>query len=76
MSTRSPNNPAVPEEELGRHEPGNHGHLAHRWMMLACCVPMLVVVGALLVSGVASTGAIVFAVLCVLMMWLMMKVLP
>ena len=56
---------------------GHGGHGGHRWMMIACCIPMLLVVAALLlVSGVAGTGAIIFAGVCVLMMWLMMKAMP
>lgn len=48
------------------------GHSGHRWMMLACCVPMLIIVAALIVTGVAGTGAIIFAAVCVGMMALMM----
>ena len=49
------------------------GHGGHRWMMVACCIPMLVIVAALVASGAAGTGAIVFAVACLAMMWLMMR---
>ena len=37
-------------------------------MMLACCIPMLLIVGALVVTGVAGTGAIVYALVCTAMM--------
>lgn len=50
-----------------------HGH---RWLMLACCVPMLVVVAALLVSGTASVGTVAFAVVCVALMTLVMLAMP
>jgi hypothetical protein len=45
-------------------------------MMLACCVPMLVVVGVLVVTGVAGTGAIVYALICTGMMAAMMLFMP
>ncbi|MCY1657478.1 hypothetical protein ACIQCV_00080 [Dietzia maris] len=38
--------------------------------------PMLVLVGVLLVTGVAGTGVIVFGALCVAMMGLMMFAMP
>lgn len=57
--------------------PGPHGlHGGHRWMMIACCIPMLVVVAALVATGIAGTGAIIYAVVCLAMMWLMMKAMP
>ena len=52
------------------------GHGGHRWMMIACCIPMLVVVGALVATGVAGAGAILYAVVCLAMMWLMMRAMP
>ncbi len=48
------------------------GHAGHNWMMLACCVPMLVIAVALVASGTAGAGAIVVALGCTLMMALMM----
>ena len=53
-----------------------HGHGGHRWMMIACCIPMLLVVAALVISGVVGAGALVFAVACLAMMWLMMRAMP
>ena len=50
-----------------------HGHGAHGWLMIACCVPMLVIAVALVVTGVAGPGFIVAAVGCTLMMALMMR---
>ena len=55
---------------------GHAGHGGHRWMMIACCIPMVLVVGALVASGVAGAGAIMFAVVCVGMMALMMFAMP
>ena len=54
----------------------HEGHGGHRWMMIACCIPMLLVVGALVITGVAGTGAIIYAVVCLAMMWLMMRAMP
>jgi hypothetical protein len=41
-------------------------------MMIACCIPMLVIAGALVLTGVANGGAILFALACTAMMALMM----
>lgn len=51
---------------------GHGGHAGHKWMMIACCVPMLAIAIALVVSGTASAGLIVLALGCTLMMVLMM----
>lgn len=67
------------------HEPTNHelGHIgqeagghSHRWLMLACCIPMVLIVLGLLGTGAAGAGAIVFAAICVGMMALMMFAMP
>lgn len=47
---------------------GGHG----RWMMIACCVPMLAIAVALVATGVAGAGFLVIAVMCTAMMALMM----
>ena len=57
-------------------QPAPGPHAGHRWMMIACCIPMLVVVVALVATGIAGTGAIIYAVVCLAMMWLMMKAMP
>ena len=55
-----------------RHDnPGGHG--SHSWLMIACCIPMLVIAFALVVTGVASPGFIFAAVACTVMMALMMR---
>jgi hypothetical protein len=43
--------------------------------MMAMCLPMLVIVGALVSTGVAGAGAISYAVLCVAMMAAMMTLM-
>ena len=45
-----------------------HGH----WMMIACCVPMLVIAVVLVATGVVGAGFIVVAVACFAMMAVMM----
>lgn len=59
-----------PSDDSGR------PHRGHRWLMLACCVPMLVIVAVLLISGTAGIGAVVFAVVCVGIMTAMMLAMP
>ena len=48
-------------------------HGGHSWMMIACCIPMLVIAIALVATGVAGVGFIFVAVMCTLMMALMMR---
>lgn len=52
------------------------GHGGHRWLMIACCIPMLVIVGVLLATGIAGTGAVIYAVVCLGAMALMMFAMP
>lgn len=52
---------------------GSHRHGGHGWMMIACCIPMLVIAGVLVATGAASPGFLVVAVGCTLMMALMMR---
>ena len=40
----------------------------HGWVMMLCCVPMVIIAVALVVTGVASAGFLFTAVLCVGMM--------
>jgi hypothetical protein len=48
-----------------------HGHGGHGWMMIICCIPMLVIAGAIAIST-GSAGFLVGAVMCTLMMAMMM----
>ena len=48
----------------------NGGH--SRWMMIACCVPMLAIAIALVATGVAGPGFLLVAIMCTLMMAAMM----
>lgn len=49
------------------------GHRRHSWLMIACCIPMLVIALALVVAGVVSPGLLFVAVACTAMMALMMR---
>lgn len=55
---------------------GSSGHGSHRLMMIACCIPMLLIVGVLVATGVAGTGAIVYAAICLGIMAVMMYAMP
>lgn len=57
--------PAKPGQDPG-------GHKGHNWMMIACCVPMLIIVIALVASGTLGAGALLLALGCTLLMVLMM----
>ena len=63
--------PATRGRDPGR--AGGHGHGGHGWMMIACCIPMLVIAGILVATGVASPGFLFVAAGCTLMMALMMR---
>lgn len=54
-------------------EPGGPGRGGGHWMMIACCVPMLIVAVVLVATGVAGAGFILFAILCTVMMAMMMR---
>lgn len=53
-------------------DPNGSGGRGH-WLMMACCVPMIVIAIALVASGTVSTGFLLFAVLCTAMMFFMMR---
>ena len=53
---------------------GDHaGHSGHGWMMIVCCIPMLVIAVVLVLTGVASVGFLGAAIACTVMMALMMR---
>jgi hypothetical protein len=54
-------------------EHAGHSHGGHGWMMIACCIPMLVIAVVLVATGVAGVGFIFAAIACTLMMALMMR---
>lgn len=51
---------------------GAGGHNRHRWMMLACLAPLLLIAVALIMTGSVGIGSTVFVVGCVVMMAVMM----
>lgn len=51
----------------------DRGHGGHSWMMIACCFPMLAIAVVLVATGVASSGFLLGAVACTVMMAMMMR---
>ena len=49
------------------------GHGGHGWMMIACCVPVLLIAFALVAAGVVSVGFLAAALACTAVMALMMR---
>jgi hypothetical protein len=50
-----------------------HGsHAGHGWMMILCCIPMLVIAVALVATGVVSASFLFAAIACFAMMAMMM----
>ena len=68
--------PQVPGHEGHTGHEGKGGHSGHRLIMIACCIPMLVIVGVLMATGAAGPGVIFYAVACTAMMVMMMRMMP
>lgn len=49
------------------------GHGGHGWMMMICCIPMIIIAVVLVATGVASPSFLLAAFLCTAMMALMMR---
>ena len=64
LQTREPETQEPPGDRGGH---GGHGH----WMMIACCIPMLVIAIIGVAAG-ASVGFLFVALMCTAMMMLMM----
>ena len=60
--------PVDPGTGQKAHRQGRHG-----WMMIACCIPMLVIGIVLVAAGVVRPRFLIFAVGCTAMMALMMR---
>jgi nitrate/nitrite transporter NarK len=67
---------AHPPEKAPAWHGGHGGHGGHGWMMMACCVPMLVIAVVLVATGVISSRFLVTAVACTVMMAVMMRMMP
>ncbi len=50
-------------------------HHGHGWMMIVCCIPMLIIAVALVATGIASAGFLLAAVGCTVMMVMMMRMM-
>ncbi len=70
--TQPPSPTEHPSHSLDDVHGKGHGK-GRGWMMIACCIPMLVIAVALVAAGVVSTSFLVFAVACTAMMALMMR---
>lgn len=61
---------------LGEQAPSDHArhntHGGHRLAMLICCIPMIAVAVLLVTTGVAGSGALLWALGCLIMMAMMM----
>lgn len=67
MTEPDQHDPPTPE---GGREGKRRGH--GRWLMIACCIPMLAIAVVLVATGVVGVGFIIVAVACTLMMAAMM----
>ena len=65
--------PHTGTDHTARDSASHAGHGAHHWMMIACCIPMIVIALALATAGVVSPSFIFFAFMCLGMMWMMMR---
>jgi hypothetical protein len=54
---------------------GRGGNTGHGWMMMICCIPMIVLAIALVATGVASAGLLFSALACTVMMAMMMRMM-
>ncbi len=70
MSTPRDSIPRVSHRE---HTAGHGAHGGHGWMMIACCIPMLVIAVVLVATGVVGYGFIFAALMCAVMMAVMMR---
>ena len=66
-------NPELEAETRGTDDSMQHGHGGHGWMMVLCCIPMLVIAVVLVATGVASVGFLFVAIMCTAMMAMMMR---
>ena len=67
--------PTYPPQEAVSRRNRSERPWRHHLLMMAMCLPMLVIVGALVITGVAGAGAIGYAVLCTAMMAAMMMLM-
>lgn len=66
--------PPSGDVESHRTESMNHNaRSGHGWMMLVCCIPMLVIAVVLVAIDVVSASFILFAIACLVIMGFMMR---
>lgn len=66
MSTsRSPHQPSAPDRACSRR--------SHGWLMIICCIPMLVVAVVLVATDVVGAEYLLIAIACTAMMFVMMR---
>lgn len=65
--------PPLPQRAAQGAHDGHGGHRGHGWMMMICCIPMIVIAVVLVATGVASPGFLFVALICTAMMALMMR---
>jgi hypothetical protein len=70
LSTHTDRRPAV------RGHDGHGRHSGHGLVMIACCIPMLIIAVALVAAGVVSPGFLLTAIACTVMMAAMMRIMP
>lgn len=71
-----PQPPLLPVDPRPAHDhggSGSAGHRGHGWLMIACCIPMLVVVGIMVASGVVDVVFLFLALACTALMAFMMQ---
>ena len=54
---------------------GHRGHVGHGLMMIACCIPMLIIAVVLVATGVVNPGFLLTAIACTVMMAAMMRMM-
>lgn len=65
------------DQHAERHDGSGHGHHGgHGLMMMLMCLPMVLIVGFLVVTGTAGAGLFAPALLCMGMMAVMMYLMP
>jgi len=60
-----------PDVPIGENPSGGKG--GHSWMMIACCIPMLIIAIALVATNVVNVGFLFLALMCTAMMFMMMR---
>lgn len=60
------------EHDVQKPPEARRGHGGHGLMMMICCIPMVLIAVLLVVTGVAASGALLWALGCVAMMAVMM----